>query len=226
MYLTWTVVEHAKPVPACAWRPERAVYSQAGQAGAGAVELTGFTGSWWSVLSTWNSADDAVAAAPVPAAAIRAAWHVVLEPVTYRGDAVLGGGAVPLHALPTRGKVTGAAAVITLAGLGDDPERSGEFIERVAALGQDVRSAPGHLASVLQVPDDGPMMTMSAWRTLRDAVTWSYHRPEHAATVRRHEEHALVAITGFLRCAVVQSSGTLSGIDPLAGLTGRPVLAD
>jgi hypothetical protein len=67
------------------------------------------------------------------------------------------------------------------------------------------------------------VLTFSAWRTLRDAVTWAYHRPEHAATVRRQEEHGLVTGSGFLRCAVLSSSGTLRGTDPLAGLTGVPV---
>ncbi len=86
-------------------------------------------------------------------------------------------------------------------------------------------SADGHRAALIQAPSDGAVLTFSAWRTLRDAVTWAYHRPEHAATVRRQEEHQLVATTGFLRCAVVSSSGTLLGHDPLAGLTGIPVLA-
>ena len=62
--------------------------------------------------------------------------------------------------------------------------------------------------------------------TMRDAVTWAYHRPEHAATVARQEEHALLPTSGFLRCAVVGSSGTLHGTDPLAGRTGAPVVLE
>jgi len=151
---------------------------------------------------------------------------VVLAPAAYRGDAVLAGGARPFEGLPDRGKVRGAAVVITLAGLGADPARTGEFFERFVALGATVRTAPGHRAALVQAPDDGAGLTFSAWESLRDAVTWAYHRPEHAATVARQEEHGLAAASGFLRCAVVGSSGTLLGTDPLAGRTGRPVVLE
>jgi heme-degrading monooxygenase HmoA len=175
------------------------------------------------VLSVWETAEQAVLAAPAPGGAVRAAWHVVLQPVSYRGDAQLGGGATPFAHLPARGKVAGAAAVITLAGLGDDHARSGEFFERFAVLGEQVRTAPGHRASLVQAPEEGAVMTFSAWSTLRDAVTWAYHRPQHSETVQRQEQHSLLATTGFVRCAVVASTGTLHGSDPLAGLTGEPV---
>ena len=77
----------------------------------------------------------------------------------------------------------------------------------------------------MQAPEDGAVLTSSAWDSLRDAVTWAYHRPQHAQTVERQEEHALVATSGFLRCAVVSSSGTLLGTVPLAGRTGVPTAA-
>jgi hypothetical protein len=75
----------------------------------------------------------------------------------------------------------------------------------------------------VQAPADGAVLTFSAWQTLRDAVTWAYHRPDHSQVVRRQEEHSLLATSGFLRCAVVASAGALGGTDPLAGLTGTPV---
>jgi hypothetical protein len=86
-----------------------------------------------------------------------------------------------------------------------------------------VRTAPGHRAALVQAPEDGAVLTFSAWRSLRDAVTWAYHRRQHADTVKRHEEVALLDQTGFLRCAVISSAGTLHGADPLAGLSGAPV---
>jgi heme-degrading monooxygenase HmoA len=184
-----------------------------------------FAGLWWSVLAVWDDAAAAAAAAPVGIGGVRAAWHVTLQPVSYRGDAALSYGARPFDALSPRGKVAGAAAVITLAGFGGDPQRTGEFLERFARLGQHVRTAPGHCAALVQAPADGAVLTFSAWHTLRDAVTWAYHRPEHAETVRRQEQHALLETTGFLRCAVVASAGALNGTDPLAGLTGTPVPA-
>ena len=223
MHLTWTALELAAPAADCPWTPTGASFSQAGQAGAGRAEVPSFAGTWWSVLACWEDAATAASAAPAPDDAVRAAWHVVLEPVSYRGDAALSGGARPFDALPARGKVAGAAAVVTLAGLGTDDGRTGEFFERFAALGERVGEAPGHRAALVQAPADGAVLTFSAWASLRDAVTWAYHRPQHAETVARQEHRPMLASTGFLRCAVVGSSGSLRGTDPLAGRTGTVV---
>lgn len=223
MFVTWTTVELAAPSSRAPWRPGDASFTQSGHSAAGTAEIPGFAGTWWSSLSVWDDVAQAAGAAPAAEGEIRAAWHVTLQPVSYRGDAVLSGGARPFDALPSRGKVAGAAAVITLAGLSADAQRTGEFVDRFARLGLDVQHAPGHLAALVQAPDDGAVLTFSAWRTLRDAVTWAYHRPDHLETVRRQEEHALLDTTGFLRCAVVASAGTVRGTDPLAGLTGVPV---
>lgn len=223
MHATWTLLQLTEPASACPWRPVGARWSQAGHAGPGRAEVPEFGGLWWSVLSTWDDAATAASAAPPPEDGTAAAWHVTLRPVSFRGDAVLADGAQPFAGLPPRGKVAGAAAVITLAGLGREPGRVTEFFERFAQLGAGVSAAPGHRAALVQAPEDGAVLTFSAWQTLRDAVTWAYHRPEHAATVQRQEEHALLDTTGFVRCAVVASSGSLLGTDPLAGLTGTPV---
>ncbi len=184
--------------------------------------MPSFDGRWWSVLAVWDD-DPSEQVQDWPVAwGGSTAWHVVLAPASFRGDAVLSGGRQPFAVLPERGKVTGAAAVVTLAGLGPDAERTGEFFERFVTLGRQIESADGNRAALVQAPEDGAVLTFSAWRTLRDAVTWAYHRPEHAATVHRQEEHGLVAQGGFLRCAVTGSRGTLRGVDPLAGLTGTP----
>ncbi len=226
MLITWTALELTRPRSTAPVLPEGATYAQAGQAGAGTAEVPSFDGRWWSVLATWDDASAEQAAAAPRSDDVHAAWHVVLAPASYRGDAVLAGGARPFDGLPRRGKVAGAAAVITLAGLGRDPERTGEFFERFVDLGRSVGTAPGHRAALVQAPEDGAVLTFSAWDRLRDAVTWAYHRPEHARTVARQEEHGLLASTGFLRCAVLTSSGTLHGTDPLAGRTGVPVVLE
>jgi heme-degrading monooxygenase HmoA len=220
VHLTWTALQLDVPSSTCPWQPDGALHWQAGQAGRGAAEVPDFAGTWWSVLAVWPDRTDAPRSAPAVDGAV---WHVDLEPVSYRGDAVLSGGARPFDDLPRRGKVAGAAAVVTLAGLGEDPARTGEFFERFARLGQGVRDAPGHRASLVQAPEDGAVLTFSAWTTLRDAVTWAYHRPQHRETLDRHEQVGLVDGSGFLRCAVVGSTGTLHGTDPLAGLTGSAV---
>ena len=223
MLVTWTALELSSPRATCPWEPDGATYAQAGQAGAGTAEMPSFGGLWWSVLATWDDEAAEQAAAHPVADGVRAAWHVVLAPASYRGDAVLAGGARPFAGVPARGKVHGAAAVITLAGMGRDPARTSEFFERFVGLGLAVQTAPGHRAALVQAPVDGAVLTFSAWDSLRDAVTWAYHRPDHAATVARQEQHALLPTSGFLRCAVVSSSGTLHGTDPLATRTGVPV---
>ena len=117
----------------------------------------------------------------------------------FRGDAVLAGGATPFSGLPERGKVAGAAAVVTLAGLSADRERSAEFFRRFAVLGDEVEQASGARAALVQAPSDGAVLTFSAWDTLRDAVTWAYHRP---CTPRRSRDRRSTACsTAAVSCA-------------------------
>lgn len=220
MYVTWTALRLERPTPTCPWLPEGALYAQAGQAGAGVATVPLFDGVWWTVVATW--ADEAAARAAAPHAQVEGdVWHVVLQPASFRGDAVLAGGARPFDALPDRGRTDGASAVITLAGMGPDPARGREFFRRFMELGRDVARAPGARAALVQAPEDGAMLTFSAWETLRSAVTWAYHAEPHTRTLRRQEEHGLAETSGFLRCAVLASSGRLGDRpDPLAGLTG------
>lgn len=221
MHLTWTTLCLDEPTSECPWKPSGADFWQAGPSAAGKADIPSFDGRWWSVVATWPDEAAARDAAPQAASVDGSAWHVVLQAASYRGDACLTGGAQPFAGLPAAGKAAGAAAVITLAGFGADQERTGEFFERFAVLGRDVVDAPGNRVALIQAPSEGAVLTFSAWETLRSAVTWAYHQPLHSATVRRQEEHELLATTGFLRCAVLSSSGSLGDRpDPLAGLTG------
>lgn len=219
MLVTWTTLHTELPVPDVPWLPVGARWWQSGHCGPGRAELPSFDGTWWSVLATWD--DLAAAEQGPPEQAGVEAWHVVLQPAAYRGDALLAGGARPFAGLPGAGRTDGASAVVTLAGLGADESRGAEFFRRFLHLGRDVATAPGNLSAQVQAPSDGAQLTFSAWRTLRDAVTWAYHQPLHKATVDRQEEHGLVDTSGFLRCAVLSSRGTLGDRpDPLAGITG------
>lgn len=224
MHITWTALRSREPRATSPWQPSGAVFDQSGLSAAGRADLASIDGRWWSVLAVWDEEDSARSAAPDQDEVDAEVWHVVLQPASYRGDAALSGGQRPFDGLPDRGRTTGASAVVTLAGLSADAARTGEFFERFVELGEDVAQAPGNRATLVQAADDGAVLTFSAWATLRDAVTWAYHRPQHAATVRRQEEHGLLATTGFLRCAVVHSSGTLGDVpDPLAGHRGTVV---
>src|SRR5687768_11533132 len=124
MHITWTALRSPTPTAQAPWQPAGAVFAQAGQSAAGRATIPSFDGRWWSVLAVWPDAPSAVQAAPDPVAVDADAWHVVLEPASYRGDAVLSAGARPFADLPAAGKTAGASAVVTLAGLGPDAARN------------------------------------------------------------------------------------------------------
>ena len=91
MYITWSALELAQPSPACPWRPERAVFTQAGHAGAGRADVPTGDGRWWSVLALWDEdPSEQVHDWPVDGV-LGLAWHVVLSPASYRGDAAISG---------------------------------------------------------------------------------------------------------------------------------------
>ena len=213
---SWHVLELTTPAPTCPWLPDEASFVQAGVSGAGRAGMPSGDGRWWSVLARWDSHAAADAAEAAFDTGLGSAWHVRLEPQSYRGDAVLDGGLTPFDDLPESGRVTGPAAVVTFAGLGPDPARANEFLERFQGLADDVERAPGNLASAILTPRRGPVLTFSAWQTLRSAITWAYHQPVHAETVARQEQAQIVETSGFLRCAVVGSTGTLRGSNPLS----------
>ena len=217
--VTWTVLRSRLPTRSVPWHPRGACWWQAGQSGAGRAEPPLLDGRWWSVLATWPGRGDAEAA--VGPRDDLDAWHVVLDAASFRGDAALARGARPFDALPTTGRIEGAAAVVTLAALGPDGAREREFFRRFLHLGRGLEQARGHVAAVVQAPDDGAVLTFSAWEDLGAALDWSYVQAQHAAAVARQRTHRLVEASGFLRCAVLSSSGTLGDLhDPLAGLRG------
>lgn len=215
---SWHVLELNTAARTCPWLPDGASFVQAGVSGAGRAEMPSGAGRWWSVLARWDSHAAADAAEAAFDTRLGNAWHVRLEPQSYRGDAVLAGGLTPFDDLPEAGRVTGAAAVVTFAGLGPDPAKATEFLERFQVLADDLERAPGNLASAILTPTRGPVLTFSAWQTLRSAITWAYHQPVHAETVARQEQAQLIETSGFLRCAVVGSTGTLRGRNPLSAV--------
>ena len=220
MIVTWTALRTSRPGPTAPWRPDGASWWQAGQSGAGRAAPA--SARWWSVLATWP---DRTAAEPGPPVADGLdAWHVVLQAASFRGDAALAGGARPFDAVPPHGSVDGATAIVTLAQLGPDGAREREFFRRFLHLGRGVGQAPGHLLSLIQAPQDGAVLTFSVWQDAGSALDWAYAQPQHAGAVARQRAHRLVEASGFLRCAVLSSRGTLGDDpDPLAGRTGTVV---
>ena len=222
MIVSWTTLRSPGPVPTVTWQPSGASWWQAGPSGPGAAPPAS-DGCWWSVLATWPDRAAAEAAPPEDLDA----WHVVLEAASFRGESVLAGGARPFDAVPADGRVEGAAAVLTLAALGPDSAREREFFRRFMHLGRGVTQARGQLTAQVQAPGDGAVLTFSVWQDLGAALDWAYGQPQHAAAVERQRTHRLVEASGFLRCAVLCSSGRLGELaDPLAGRTGTVVRAE
>ncbi len=219
MFVSWTVLRSPVPTEALPWRPAGARWWQAGHCSPGRPAPPADDGTWWSVLATWESRGGAEAG-PADRPDV-SGWHVVLDPVAYRGDAVLAGGSRPFDGLPSSGHTDGAVVVVTLAGTSRDDGREREFARRFGALARTVAGAPGLRAALVQAPGDGAVLTLSAWADLPSALAWAYERPPHAGAVARQASHQLVQTTGYLRCAVVSSSGTLGDVpDPLAGPSG------
>ncbi|MCW2815138.1 MAG: monooxygenase, partial [Nocardioides sp.] len=206
MYVTWFHLQSPPSTPSVPWLPSGASFVQSGQGAGARAVFPSFDGTSWCVLAVFDTLDAAMAAQPGPDDTTEW-WRVVLQPVSFHGDGVLSGGVQPFEDVARRGKVAGAAVVITMAGTGPDPARTSEFLERFPVLGDDVESARGFRAALVQAPEDGAVLTFSAWRTLRDAVTWAYHSPRHAETVQRHQDHPLLESSGFLRSAVLHSTG-------------------
>ncbi len=163
---------------------------------------------------TWRTREEAEAGRPLRDDL--GTWHVVLEATSSSGDAVLAGGARPFDAVGRGRDAGGVTAVVTSAGVSPDSAREREFFRRFMHVARSIRRAPGHLAGLLQVPDDGAVLTFSVWEDQRSARDWAYGQPAHAAAVARTRTHQLVTASGSLRCAVLSSSGTLRDLgDPL-----------
>ncbi len=219
MIVTWTTVRAPRPTSTPPWQPDGADWWQAGPTGAGRPEPPAPNGRWWAVLASWptlaaasreTSADDGLDV-----------WHVVLEAASFRGDAGLADGARPFAGVPASGGVEGAAAVVTFALPSTESLREREFYRRFLHAGRSAEQAPGLLAALAQAPAAGAVLTFSAWADLGAALQWAYGQQPHAATVERQRAHRLVDASGFLRCAVLSSRGTLGDRpDPLAGRTG------
>jgi heme-degrading monooxygenase HmoA len=147
-----------------------------------------FVGQDRSVVATWNEADSAQLG-PGRIDGVDA-WHVVLEPVSSRGDVVLAGGARPFHAESTGRGLEGAAVLITVAGTSPDAGREREFFRRFLDVSRDIARAPGHLVSLVQAPagtHGGPVLTLSVWDGLEAGVDWAYRRsrPQASAVMRQ-----------------------------------------
>jgi hypothetical protein len=110
---------------------------------------------------------------------------------------------------------TGPVAAITRARL--VPSRAVTFWRAVPPVVADLHARPGLLAAVgIGEAPIGLQGTLSVWRSAADLNTFAYNSPAHAEAVRRTMEVGWYAEELFARFAVLGSTGTLRGRDPLA----------
>lgn len=223
MFLTWTVLRAASPVPTTPWAPVGATWWQAGHSSPGRAGAPESDGRWWSVIATWDHLAPAQAGPPLTEGV--QAWHALLQVASAHGDVVLADGAGPFDGLGAGPSPTGAVALVTLAGGSRDDGREREFFRRFMHVGRDVDRAPGHLVTLVHAPagaaPPGPVVVLSAWQDLTSGLEWAYGRSRpHSSAVARQREHGLVELSGSLRCAVLASRGALGDTgDPLADVT-------
>jgi hypothetical protein len=173
----------------------------------------------WGLLAVW---DDAAALArferrsPVSRAWARAAedrWRADLVPVTSRGR---WSGCDPFTPTGT-GRTEGTVAAITRARL--RPRLARTFWRAVPPVVADLHADPGLLLSVgIGEAPVGLQGTFSIWASATALRDFAYRRSPHAEVVRRTAAVGWYAEELFARFAVLQTTGTLWGRDPM----GRP----
>jgi hypothetical protein len=175
----------------------------------------------WGLLAVWAGLSDyeAFAAASPVARGWRARaveqWTVHLRPLSshgaWNGRNPFGGGSM------TAGEVSGPIAVLTRATI--RPMRLARFWGAVPAVQRRVETAEGLLAAygIGELPFLR-QATFSLWRDAEAMRCFARGSAEHAEVVRRTREEGWYAEELFARFVPLGTTGTLYGVDPLAGL--------
>jgi len=177
------------------------------------------------VLTTWPSVEALDAherTVSWPADAER--WHVRLIPVRTTGTLH---GRDPLDGISAAGQ-SGALPGVVFTYAGVPPRNLPAFYRLLLRSAAEQQSAAGALASFATPGLDGLSFsgfTVSAWRTLTDALAYAHRGPHHAAAMRWHARrrasgHASEA--WFARCVLERSQGTIAGRDPFADIAAAP----
>ncbi|MEP6695536.1 MAG: hypothetical protein ABJA34_01520 [Pseudonocardiales bacterium] len=170
----------------------------------------------WALLCAWAGRD---CAAAFEESATAARWHRIaaerwrgdLVPLTSRGR---WSGREPFGR-PEAIRWAGPVAALTRARL--VPRRALAFWRAVPPVSADLRRAGGLRASlgIGELPI-GLQGTFSVWDSAADLRRFAYGSPAHVEAIRRTAQVQWYAEELFATFAVVGSSGTLSGCDPLA----------
>ncbi|MCW2622427.1 MAG: putative spheroidene monooxygenase [Frankiales bacterium] len=169
----------------------------------------------WGLLTVWARAADAQAFEQGPvvrhwARSASESFRADLRPVGSRGR---WGGREPFGA-PGRSVTTGPVASVTRARL--RPLRTRRFRAAVPPVAAELVRAPGLLAALgVGERPVGLQGTFSLWRSEPHLEAFAYAGLPHRAVVRRTPREGWYAEELFARFAVLGTTGSLDGRDPL-----------
>jgi hypothetical protein len=169
----------------------------------------------WGQLAVWDdaAAADAFERGPVPAAWRRFAdeqWSARLAPLAARGR----WSRQEPFGRPEPQAWHGAVAAVTRARL--VLRRAATFWAAVPPVSADLHAAPGlRLALGIGEAPLGLQGTFSVWDSTSALNAFAYRRAPHAAVIERTQREGWYAEELFARFAVLSTSGTVRGVDPL-----------
>ena len=170
----------------------------------------------WGLLATWSSAEAARDFERSPVVRrwdgrATERWRAELRPVASRGR---WSRRAPFGE-PRPEPTTGPVAALTRARL--DPRTAARFWRAVPPVSAELQGAPGLCAAVgIGEAPVGLQGTFSLWSSAADLRAFASRAPAHLDAVRRTAEEGWYAEELFARFAVLSSTGTLDGRDPLA----------
>ncbi len=170
----------------------------------------------WGLLTTWARPQDAEAfeASPVArgwAGLAEHTWRADLVPLVSRGR---WSGREPFGD-PAPVRTDGPVAALTRARI--VTRKAARFWSAVPPVSTDLHSSPGLLAAVgIGEAPVGLQGTFSLWRDATALREFAHRGAPHREVIARTTTEAWYAEELFARFAVVGTSGTLDGRDPLA----------
>ena len=171
----------------------------------------------WALLCVWEdqgALDEFERASPVAAGWRRGArevWRADLTLIHSRGRWAR---REPFGEPASAGQ-SGPVAAITRARL--RPARARTFWRAVPPVAQDLRHQTGLRYSIgISEAPIGLQGTFSVWASSADLANFAYRGAAHREVVRRTAEVGWYTEELFARFAVVGTTGTIGGIDPLA----------
>jgi hypothetical protein len=168
----------------------------------------------WGLLAVWDDEAAATRAAPVTdgwRAFADEEWSAQLRPLAARG---LWSRQEPFGR-PDPTRWDGPVAAVTRARL--VPRKAVRFWSAVPPVSADLHRSPGlRMALGIGEAPLGLQGTFSVWESGAALNAFAYDRAPHAAVVARTASEGWYAEELFARLAVLSTTGTLAGRDPLS----------